>query len=88
MPKEIKIVLPDSSPGEYFDIQILHSGEENIPTYRFEIWDLVKDNPKNLPATDFLKQKIKACSDKWQVAEIFTEENKKIPILLKQILIN
>ena len=84
MPKEIKILLPDPSPEEVFDIHIQASGKENIPSYRFEIWDLEKDNPNNLTAADFLKQKIKTYANNWLVAEIFAEENKKIPILLKR----
>lgn len=84
MPKEITILLPDSSPGEYFDILIKSKDNENILGYRFEIWDLEKDNPDHLKAADFLRQRIKACEDNWLVAEIFAEENKKIPILFKQ----
>ena len=87
MPKEIKILLPDSSSEDYFDIHIQSSGEKNIPSYRFEIWDLEKDNPEQLSAADFLRLKIIANANKWVVAEIFDEENKKIPILLKQKLI-
>ncbi|MDA3905298.1 MAG: hypothetical protein PF484_04405, partial [Bacteroidales bacterium] len=88
MPKEIKILLPDSSSDEYFDIHIRHSGKKNITAYRYEIWDLEKDNPFHLSAADFLRKKISACSDNWLVAEIFAEENKKIPILLKHKQIN
>jgi len=84
MPKEIKILLPDSSPEEIFDIQVRTSGKENILGYRYETWDLVKENPKNLTAADFLRQKIKAYENNWLVVEIFAEEDKKIPILLKQ----
>ncbi len=84
MPKEIKILLPDSSPEDIFDIQIRTSGKENILGYRYEIWDLEKDNPDDLPAADFLRQKIETYANNWLVAEIFAEENKKIPILLKQ----
>lgn len=82
MPKEIKILLPDSSPEEIFDIQI--RGKENVLGYRYETWDLVKDNPDNLTAADFLRQRIKAYENNWLVVEIFAEENKKIPILFKQ----
>ena len=84
MPKEIKILLPDSSPEDIFDIQIRTSGKENIIGYRYEIWDLEKDNPNNLDAADFLRQKIETYANNWLVAEIFAEENKKIPILLKR----
>ena len=84
MPKEIKILLPDSSPEDVFDIQIRTSSEENILGYRYEVWDLEKDNPNNLPAADFLRKKIETYANNWLVAEIFAEENKKIPILLKQ----
>lgn len=84
MPKEIKILLPDSSPEEILDIQIRISGKENIIGYRYEIWDLEKDNPNNLEAADFLRQKIASYANNWLVAEIFAEENKKIPILLKR----
>lgn len=84
MPKEIKILLPDSLQEEYFDIHIQGSVEKNILNYRFEIWDLKKDNPQQLSATDFLRYRITACANNWVVAEIFAEENKKIPVLLKQ----
>lgn len=84
MPKEIKILLPDSSAEEVFDIHIRASSNKNIPSYRFETWDLEKDNPNKLSAADYLKQKIKTYEDNWLVAEIFAEENMKIPILLKQ----
>ncbi len=84
MPKEIKILLPDSSSEEFFDIQIQQSGKKMIQAYRFEIWDLEKDNPNSLSSANFLKQKIKACENDWVVAEIYAQENTKIPILLKQ----
>ena len=84
MPKEIKILLPDSSSEEVFDIHIQTSSQESIPSYRYEIWDLEKDNPDCLNAVDFLKQRIKDYEAKWVVAEIYAEKNKKIPILLKQ----
>jgi len=84
MSKEIKILLPDSSADEVYDIEIQASGKENIGRYRFETWDLVKDNPNNLAAADFLRQKIKSYEDLWIVAEIYAEENKKIPILLRR----
>ncbi len=84
MPNEIKIVLPDASSDEHFDIQIQHSGGKAIPMYRFEIWDLENDNPMRLSAAEFLKKKIKAIENKWQVAEIYSETQQKIPILLKQ----
>jgi hypothetical protein len=84
MPKEIKILLPDSSAEEVFDIHIRASSTKNISSYRFEIWDLEKDNPNKLSAADYLKHKIKTYESNWLVAEIFAEENMKIPILLKQ----
>ncbi|MCD6180445.1 MAG: hypothetical protein J7K39_11140 [Bacteroidales bacterium] len=88
MPKEIKILLPDSSANEIFDILIKGSYNKNIPSYRFEIWDLEKDNPDNLLAANFIIQKIKTIEKDWIIAEVFKEENKKIPILLKQKLNN
>jgi hypothetical protein len=84
MPKEIKILLPDSSSESVFDIQIRNSSNEDIVGYRYEIWDLEKGNPNNLAAADFLREKIDSYSNNWLVAEVFAEENKKIPILLKQ----
>lgn len=84
MPKEIKILLPDSPQEEYYDIHIQGSGEKYILGYRFEIWDLKKDNPGQLSAADFLRHKIIACANDWLVAEIFAEENNKIAVLLKQ----
>ena len=84
MPREIKILLPDSSSENVFDIQIRNSSNKNTVGYRYEIWDLEKDNPQDLAAADFLRQKIENYSNNWLVAEIFAEENKKIPILLKQ----
>lgn len=85
MPKEIKILLPDSSAKEFFDIHIQHSGNTNVPAYRFEIWDLENDNPNNLDTAAFLRKKIDSYAEDWQVAEIFAQENKTIPILLKKI---
>lgn len=84
MPKEIKILLPDSSKEDYFDIHIRISGKRDIPGYRFEVWDLEKDNPEQLSAADFLRKRINSYANEWIVAEIYAEENKKIPILLKQ----
>lgn len=84
MPNEIKIVLPDFSGDEYFDIQIQHSGRMEMPNYRFEIWDLIKDNPSRLSTAEFLREKIKTLENTWQVAEIYSEKHHKIPILLKQ----
>jgi len=84
MPKEIKILLPEHLPDEVFDIQIQSSSKKCFLNYRFELLDLDKDNPENLSNVDFLKQKIKAYSDYWEVAEIFAQENNKIPILFKQ----
>lgn len=86
MPKEIKILLPDFSTREFFDIHIQHSGNLIIPNYRFEIWDLEKDNPNKLEAAEFLRNKIESYAEKWQVAEIFAQEDKTIPILLKKII--
>lgn len=84
MPKEIKILLPDSSSEEYFDIHIQSSDNKIIPGYRFEIWDIEKDNPNQLSAVNSLKYKINACANHWIVAKILASENNKIPVLLKQ----
>lgn len=84
MPKEIKILLPDSSADDIFDIRIKNLTTENTIGYRYEIWDLDKDNPQALEAVDFLRHRIDKYSKNWEVAEIFAEENRKIPILLKQ----
>ncbi|MBN1649754.1 MAG: hypothetical protein JW857_00420 [Bacteroidales bacterium] len=84
MPNEIKIVLPDATSEEHFDIQIQHSGGKNLPLYRFEIWDLENDNPSGLSTAEFLRKKIKTIENKWQVAEIYSETQRRIPILLKQ----
>jgi len=84
MPREIKILVPDLSADEYLDLHILRSKGEEILNYRYEIWDLNKDNPNSLPIAEFLRFKINALIDHWQVAEIFPEENNRIPILLIQ----
>ncbi len=85
MPKEIKILLPDFSSKEFFDIHIQHSRNKIVSSYRFERWDLEKDNPNKLDASEFLRNKINSYAEDWQVAEIFAQENKTIPILLKKI---
>ena len=84
MPKEIKILLPDTNPEAFFDIIIKSSGEDDVLGYRYEIWDLEKDNPEKFTAAEYLKKKISNYSENWFVAEIFAKENNRIPILLRQ----
>lgn len=82
MPKEIKILLPSSTPDDVFDIQIMGKESNIKSTYRFENWDMNKDNPNNLNTADYLKDKIKNYDNNWEVAEIFTQEKSIIPVLL------
>lgn len=84
MPKEIKILLPTSSPDDVFDIQIKGKESDINSAYRFENWDMNKDNPNNLNTADYLKYKIKNYDNNWEVAEIFTQEKSMIPVLLTQ----
>ncbi len=83
MPKEIKILLPDVSEQDYLNITISNSKSERLLHCRFEKWDRKKDNPENLNSIQFIEQKVKALKGKWEIAEIYNEENAVIPVLLK-----
>ena len=83
MPKEIKILLPDDSEQDYFNITISNSKKESLLHYRYEKWNRAKDNPEHLSRIEFIEQKIKTLKDDWEIAEIYNEENEVIPVLLK-----
>lgn len=84
MPKEIKILIPDFESDMHCDIHIELSDKRLAPAYRMEIWDINKDNPNQLKTPDFLREKINQYDPDWIVAEVFAQENTKIPILFRQ----
>jgi len=86
MPKEIKILLPDSASIEAYQIHVIKNDGTEILNYRYEIFDKEKDNLSSLSTADYLRRKIEEYDTDWEIAEIYAAENQRVPVLFKQIL--
>jgi hypothetical protein len=84
MPKEIKILLPDTAEQECFNITVSNSKNEELICYRYEKWNKKNNNPDHLSRVHFIEQKVKSLKGQWEIAEIYNEENAIIPVLLKR----
>lgn len=83
MPKEIKILIPESGENEAVDIKVMTSGAELV-NYRLEVFNYPA-NKTNQSRAAFVKEKIDKYPSIYEVVEIGLDGENLIPVLFKQI---
>lgn len=81
MPKEIKILIPDTEEQESIDIKVISKGLE-VVKYRLEVL-IYQNDPSILSRADFLKQELDAYDPDYTVVEIGLDGKGQIPVLFR-----
>jgi hypothetical protein len=82
MPKEIKILIPESNKNETVDIKVMRAGE-SLVKYRLEVYQY-SDVKHNQSRADFAKKCIDSYSSEYEVVEIGLDGENLIPVLYRQ----
>jgi len=83
MPKEIKILIPDTAEGESVDINVLVHGQ-TVLQYKLEMFEYPMDKTA-LSRADFIKNIIDHYHKDFEVVEVGLDSQKKIPVLFRQL---
>lgn len=83
MPKEIKILIPDTEHGDSVDIKVVASGKTMVQ-YRLEVIQYPEGKTLQTRA-DFVKEKIDNYDKQFMVVEIGVDSENRVPILFRQI---
>lgn len=86
MPKEIKILIPDTDEGEVVDIKVVANGKEMVQ-YRLEVTQY-PEGKTSMSRADFVKEKIDNYDRDFVVVEIGVDSENRIPILFRHITDN
>lgn len=82
MPKEIKILIPESGENEAVDIKVMTSGKELV-YYRLEVFQYPKGKTDQSRA-DFVKESIDQYPAGFDVVEIGLDGENLVPVLFRQ----
>jgi len=82
MPKEVKILIPETGKNESVDIKVL-SSDKTLVDYRLEIFVYPLGNTQQSRA-DFVKENIDHYASNYEVVEIGLDGDHLIPVLFKQ----
>lgn len=83
MPKEIKILIPETNANETVDIKVMTRGKELV-NYRLEVLNYDTRQMKQSRA-DFVKEQIDQYPPGFEVVEIGLDAEHLIPVLFRQI---
>lgn len=83
MPKEIKILIPETNTNETVDIKVMTQGKELV-NYRLEVWNYNFDKSRNSRA-EFVKEQIDHYPSEYEVVEIDLDGDSIISILFRQM---
>ncbi|NOR86367.1 MAG: hypothetical protein GQ527_02035 [Bacteroidales bacterium] len=83
MPREVKILIPDSQANESVDINVVVGGEQ-IVQYRLEVINF-NQNETDLTRAQFIKEKLKKYDRNFTIVEVGLEGQDRIPVLFRQI---
>ncbi len=83
MPKEIKILIPETAENETVDIKVMTKGKELV-NYRLEV--LSYDAHKNRKSrAEFVKEQIDNYPSGFEVVEIGLDSDELIAVLFRQV---
>jgi len=83
MPKEIKILIPETGVDESVDIRVLKAGKE-VVNYRLEVFSY-PIGKTGLSRADFVKESIEKYNPSFEVVEIGLDGEDVVPVLFRQV---
>jgi hypothetical protein len=83
MPKEIKILIPETGAEETVDIKVM-SSEKKLVNYRLEVFSY-PDGKTDQSRADFVKECIDTYDASYDVVEIGLDGENLIPVLFREL---